>query len=164
MKCLRLRRGILLWIFIVSLVGKVCVHTGRKAATTSRLSLPRLRGVRGGRPVLNEEQLTRPDWWHGGQRISSSTIFSRLRGGGVGHPIEDGPKRDYYEVLGLKKEHPDKKKTKPEKEKAHRIFKEIGEAYYVLSDPKKRKLYDDGGHEAVMYAGSYLAVIIIGKA
>jgi len=68
-------------------------------------------------------------------------------------------KRDYYEILGVprnasqeeikkayrrlvRKYHPDICK-KPECEEK---FKEINEAYQVLSDPEKRKLYDMYGH------------------
>ncbi|MEN3027880.1 MAG: molecular chaperone DnaJ [Aquificaceae bacterium] len=70
-------------------------------------------------------------------------------------------KRDYYEVLGVprnatqedikkayrklaRKYHPDFNKE-PE---AQERFKEINEAYQVLSDPEKRKLYDQYGHSA----------------
>ena len=69
-------------------------------------------------------------------------------------------KKDYYEVLGVPKDateeqirkaykklairwHPDKN---PDNQKeAEEKFKEIGEAYSVLSDPQKRNEYDNGG-------------------
>ncbi|MBQ9436717.1 MAG: molecular chaperone DnaJ [Lachnospiraceae bacterium] len=71
-------------------------------------------------------------------------------------------KRDYYEVLGVpknadeatlkkayrdiaKKNHPD---VKPGDKQAEKIFKEASEAYAVLSDPEKRKQYDQFGHAA----------------
>lgn len=74
-------------------------------------------------------------------------------------------KRDYYEVLGVAKNatadeikkayrkkaiqyHPDKYSDKPEAEQkaAEEKFKEAAEAYDVLSDDKKRQLYDTYGH------------------
>lgn len=72
--------------------------------------------------------------------------------------------RDYYEILGVakdasqddikkayrslaKKYHPDVS-TEP-KEVAEAKFKEISEAYEILSDEEKRKLYDQYGHEGV---------------
>jgi molecular chaperone DnaJ len=74
-------------------------------------------------------------------------------------------KRDYYEILGVKKNasHDDLKKAyrelallhhpdrvAPEKKKAaEETFKEISEAYAVLSDPQKRALYDQYGHSGV---------------
>ena len=68
--------------------------------------------------------------------------------------------KDYYDVLGVsrsasdadiksayrklaKQYHPDKNQGD---EKAADKFKEIGEAYAVLNDPEKRKLYDQYGH------------------
>ena len=42
--------------------------------------------------------------------------------------------------------HPDKNRDKPEAERleAEKMFKEIAEAYGVLSDQKKKHLYDSG--------------------
>jgi molecular chaperone DnaJ len=71
-------------------------------------------------------------------------------------------KRDYYEVLGIQKNasqdeiksqyrklalkfHPDRNKS-PD---AAEHFKEISEAYAVLSDSEKRKIYDTHGHAGV---------------
>ena len=71
-------------------------------------------------------------------------------------------KRDYYEVLGVdknaddaalkkayralaKKYHPD---MNPGDKEAEKKFKEASEAYAVLSDPEKRRQYDQFGHAA----------------
>lgn len=73
-----------------------------------------------------------------------------------------GKKRDYYEVLGVdrnaddgtikkayrklaKKYHPD---TTVGNARAEEKFKEVTEAYEILSDHEKRKLYDRFGHGA----------------
>ncbi len=70
-------------------------------------------------------------------------------------------KRDYYEILGVEKTvtpdelkkayrqmamkfHPDRNKEEGAEEK----FKEINEAYEVISDEQKRKTYDQFGHAA----------------
>jgi len=71
-------------------------------------------------------------------------------------------KRDYYEILGVNRDaskpeikkayrklalkyHPDKNKDEGAEEK----FKEISEAYAVLYDDEKRKLYDNYGHAGI---------------
>jgi molecular chaperone DnaJ len=74
-------------------------------------------------------------------------------------------KRDYYEILGVPKNskleqirkayreaalryHPDRV-PETEKKSAEEKFKEISEAYAVLSDSKKRALYDQYGHAGI---------------
>ncbi len=76
-------------------------------------------------------------------------------------------KRDYYEVLGVdknaddaalkkayrnlaKKYHPD---VNPGDAEAEKKFKEASEAYAVLSDPDKRRQYDQFGHAAFEQGG-----------
>lgn len=74
-------------------------------------------------------------------------------------------KRDYYEILGVPKtsdlaqikkayrslalkHHPDRV-PEAQKKEAEEKFKEISEAYGVLSDPQKRQMYDQHGHEGI---------------
>ena len=78
-------------------------------------------------------------------------------------------KRDYYEILNVSKNatadelkssyrklamkyHPDKN---PGDQESEAKFKELAEAYEVLSDTNKRSMYDRFGHQGVSGAGGY---------
>ncbi len=79
-------------------------------------------------------------------------------------------KSDYYDILGVSKSasadelkkayrkqalewHPDRHKD--DKEAAEKRFKEINEAYQVLSDSQKKSAYDQFGHEAFAPGGGF---------
>lgn len=79
-------------------------------------------------------------------------------------------KSDYYDLLGVSRNasvdeikkayrkqalewHPDRHQG-ADKEAAEKRFKEINEAYQVLSDPQKRQAYDQFGHQAFSPGGA----------
>ncbi len=76
-------------------------------------------------------------------------------------------KRDYYEILGVTRDasdndlksayrkralkyHPDRN---PDDKRAEEMFKEAAEAYGVLQDSQKRRIYDQFGHEGLEGSG-----------
>lgn len=82
---------------------------------------------------------------------------------GIGHGLVMAEKRDYYELLGVArnasiddikksyrklalKYHPDRN---PGDKSSEEKFKEVAEAYEVLSDPQKKSAYDQFGHAGV---------------
>lgn len=82
-----------------------------------------------------------------------------------GNYIFEIMKRDYYEILGVSKDaatqqikkayrslalqhHPDRVSSDKKKESEEK-FKEISEAYGVLSDSQKRQMYDQYGHAGI---------------
>lgn len=110
--------------------------------------MDRSRGVRGNRGSPKSEQETK-DTVPG--EVSDERMMKMAES-----------KRDYYEVLGVdknaddaalkkayrslaKKYHPD---MHPGDKEAEAKFKEASEAYAVLSDPEKRRQYDQFGHAA----------------
>ncbi|WP_331653999.1 molecular chaperone DnaJ [Peptostreptococcus stomatis] len=77
--------------------------------------------------------------------------------------------KDYYAVLGIEKTADDKELKKayrklamkyhpdknPDNKEAEEKFKEVNEAYEVLSDPQKRQIYDQYGADAVNGQGGF---------
>ena len=88
--------------------------------------------------------------------------------------------KNYYKTLGVERNatpeqikkayrklamkwHPDR--NSENKKEAEAKFKEIGEAYSILSDDKKRKIYDQYGEDGInnqfSSSGSYVLLLII---
>jgi len=80
--------------------------------------------------------------------------------------LAQSKKKDYYKILGVtrnatddevkkayktlaKVHHPDRHSnaTPAEQKKQEKLFKDLGQAYSILSDPGKRRKYDMGGYD-----------------
>ena len=104
------------------------------------------------------------------QRVSEYNlqIFLNMKNSKLREEQIMSAKRDYYEVLGVsrdadkntikkayrklaKKYHPD---TNQGNAQAAERFKEATEAYNILSDPEKKKMYDQFGHAAFDGSGA----------
>merc|ERR1712129_441527 len=93
---------------------------------------------------------------------SSTELKQQMRHAQI--ELKKSKRKNYYKILGIEKDatekeikkgfrkmamkwHPDRFATKDddEKQSAEHKFKEIGEAYEVLKDPKLKQRYDSGG-------------------
>ena len=95
-------------------------------------------------------------------RLVLLLVFALLAGG-VARGV-DAAGKDLYKVLGIDRGADDRTVKKmyrklalehhPDKGGDKDKFAEISHAYDVLSDPEKRKIYDDYGEDGVRQAGS----------
>lgn len=86
-----------------------------------------------------------------------------MASGKIGGPSAPAVRKDPYEVLNVSRDssdqeiktayrklalkyHPDKNASNPE---ASELFKEVAYSYSILSDPEKRRQYDNGGFEGL---------------
>ena len=86
---------------------------------------------------------------------------------------KEAAKKDYYKILGVEKTasddeikkayrklalkwHPDRNQgSEEEKQKADKMFKDINEAYSVISEPDKRRQYDMGAYDPSDPSGGF---------
>lgn len=102
--------------------------------------------------------------------LLSTLLLSNITAVNAKRKTKTSPKQfqsdDYYEVLGLSKNasekdikksyrklalqyHPDKVKEEKDKEESEKIFVAVNEAYAVLSDDEKKKIYDKYGKQGL---------------
>ena len=84
----------------------------------------------------------KPLFWQGGENLSKRDYYETL---GVSKDSDEREIKKAYRKLAMKY-HPDKNSGNKESEEK---FKEINEAYQILSDPQKKRAYDQFGHAGV---------------
>ena len=120
-------------------------------------------GVVDGAPTSSQRQRRRQnEHTHQKKKNQQQQQQQQQRSSGNNRRTPTSNPNDYYAVLGLKKTctpkqikssyrklalqyHPDKVKDEADKEEAEEKFIAISQAYSVLSDEKKRKIYDQYG-------------------
>src|SRR5437870_2064795 len=137
--------------------ARIIVRTFRRASEPYMGGRFYARSTKAIRATLSVRRSPRLGGTRNGQRRTENPILSPAMA-----------EKDYYEILGVKKtateeeikkayrnlakkHHPDKNKGNKE---AENKFKEISEAYAVLSDKEKREQYDRLGREAFSCGGS----------
>ncbi|TMW65342.1 hypothetical protein Poli38472_007984 [Pythium oligandrum] len=141
-------------------------HDKRRADESQSQTKPRKRQRRG-KPVQEEEENKEKD----GNATSPASQNEKPVVSGVSdtecRAMEHLDSDDYFEVLGLARTateadvkkayrklaiqwHPDKNRSDP---KAEEYFKKIAEAYEVLSDPEKRRVYERYGKKKLEETG-----------
>lgn len=148
-----------------------CVTVGVSLAERWQPSLFRRVGENSGsfRAVYKENL---PEWVESQQSDSFHRGVREVGGEQPPGLVRNGKMgKDYYDILGIQKDaseddikkayrkqalryHPDKNKSPGAEDK----FKEIAEAYDVLSDPKKKDIYDRFGEEGKFHRVSSRAM------
>mmetsp|Transcript_25696 Transcript_25696/g.56285 ORF Transcript_25696/g.56285 Transcript_25696/m.56285 type:complete len:515 (-) Transcript_25696:4456-6000(-) len=140
------------------LIGSSCTHSPHPAAASVSAASTTKAVVR---PIhVHARSASFPP-----SSAAASAKFDTLRNNNksIRRPFSSGGKKDFYDVLGVprgsdkgsikkayfklaKQYHPD---TNKDDDAAADKFKEVTEAYEVLSDDKQRELYDQFGHAGV---------------
>lgn len=145
-----------------------CIANENEPRSTDTLITSSIRRVREEKRVINRETREEEEEM---KMMKMKDLISLIMAIFIIEPLmilvtEGANKMDYYQLLGLKRTatdreikkafrklavqyHPDKNKSKDAEEK----FREIADAYGVLSDPEKRKKYDQFGHSAFENGG-----------
>ncbi|DBA02327.1 TPA: hypothetical protein N0F65_006202 [Lagenidium giganteum] len=115
-----------------------------KAATTQQQHVVDLTGAdeENSKPAQRSEPSVTPQEQRAMDQLESDDYFEVL---GVARSASEADIKKAYRKLAVQW-HPDKNRTNP---RAEEFFKNIAEAYEVLSDPEKRKIYERYGKEGL---------------